>query len=58
MSCCNKVIASDGDNTYKIPHMNKEALKRNDDLPLVLPILAAAENRLDHLLQSINEISE
>ena len=38
----NEIIQCDGDNTYKIPHMNKEKLEREGNLPVSIPVTPAA----------------
>jgi hypothetical protein len=42
----NEILECNGDNTYKIPHMNKEKLEREGTLPLVLKVSASARNYL------------
>ena len=37
-TCLNCIIDNVGDNNYKIPHMNKEKLERENKLPRVLPV--------------------
>jgi hypothetical protein len=46
MSCLNEIIDNDGGNDYKIPHMNKRKLEREDRLPRVLSV---SENAADWL---------
>ena len=41
-SCLNEIIKCNGHNTYKIPHMNKERLERNNRLPLTLDVCEEA----------------
>ena len=38
MSCLNEIINNHGDNKYKIPHMQKQRLKRIGELPISLPV--------------------
>ena len=40
-SCLNCIIEQNGDNTYKIPHMNKEQLEKRGELPTVLEVTDA-----------------
>ena len=41
-SCLNEIIECHGDNTYKIPHMNKEKMEKEGRLPTVLPVTELA----------------
>ena len=38
--CLNEIIKCNGGNDYKIPHMNKDGLESQGELPLVLPVTA------------------
>ena len=42
MTCMNDIIESQGGNDYKITHMNKAGLEREDNLPISIPVTAAA----------------
>jgi hypothetical protein len=46
-SCLNKIIECGGDNTYKIPHMNKKKLEREGKLPYTLDVTDDAEDALE-----------
>ena len=46
MSCLNKIIECDGDNQYRIPHMNKDKLERENRLPVQLEVTKAAQPHL------------
>ena len=46
MSCMNEVLKCHGDNTYKIPHMNKDKLERENKLPVVLEVAPIARKLL------------
>jgi len=48
MSCLNETIKHGGDNDYKIPHMNKDRLERNGQLPVTLAVTPAADQCLHH----------
>ena len=37
-SCLNEIIKSHGSNQYKIPHMNKEKMEKENRLPLALEV--------------------
>lgn len=38
LSCLNQIIRNNGGNQYKIPHMKKDKLERENRLPLTLPV--------------------
>jgi len=38
----NQILQCNGDNAYQIPHMNKEKLEREGNLPVSIPVTAAA----------------
>jgi len=42
MQVFNEVVKCGGNNTYKLPHMGKEALERRDALPHTLPVVREA----------------
>ena len=44
MTCMNSIIECNGGNNYAIPHMNKTGLEREDNLPIYIPVTAAAAN--------------
>ena len=46
MSCLNQIIDCHGDNHYKIPHMNKDKLERENHLPVQLEVTKAANTHL------------
>ena len=39
----NEIIDHDGENDYKIPHMGKDQLERQERLPIVLAVTKKAE---------------
>ena len=41
-SCLNEIIKGDGNNQYKIPHMNKERLERQNRLPEAVEVCQEA----------------
>ena len=41
-SCMNEIIKSNGGNQYKIPHMGKEKLEKENRLPKALPVCEEA----------------
>ena len=41
MCCMNMILENDGDNNYKIPHMNKAKLERDGTLPRSIPVTTA-----------------
>ena len=45
-SICDEIMKHNGDNTYTIPHLGKEALERRGALPVVLPVSQASKNLL------------
>ena len=47
-SCLNEIIEKHGGNNYKIPHMSKERLEREGQLPTVLPVTQRLEEILEH----------
>ena len=49
-SCLNMIIANDGGNDYKIPHMGKELLQRRGLLPPVLDVTPAATAWLNPMM--------
>ena len=49
MSCLNQIIDHNGDNDYKIPHMKKAKLERENKLPRKLDVTATADELLDEL---------
>ncbi|KAH0650432.1 hypothetical protein KY290_032424 [Solanum tuberosum] len=52
LQCCmNEVMKDRGDNNYKVPHMNKEILERENDLPLQVRCDVDAVNQALTLLQ-------
>jgi hypothetical protein len=46
MQVMNEIIECNGDNTYKLPHMNKDKLERENALPLVVEVTETARNHL------------
>ena len=46
MAVMNETLNCDGDNTYKLPHMNKDRLDRLGQLPRVLEV---SESAMRHL---------
>jgi len=44
---CNEIVTSAGDNNFKMPHMNKEKLEREGQLPAVLDVDPTARHHLD-----------
>ena len=42
MSCMNEIIDSGGDNSYRIPHMGKDKLEKENRLPLTIAVTKAA----------------
>ena len=51
-SCMNMIIESNGDNQYKIPHMNKDRLERTNTLPVSIEVTNAAKSP-DYDLQTL-----
>ncbi|KAH0744694.1 hypothetical protein KY290_032687 [Solanum tuberosum] len=49
--CMNEVMKDSGGNNYKVPHMNKERLERENDLPLQVRCDVDAVNQALTLLQ-------
>ena len=41
-ACMNEIIDSGGSNDYKLPHLNKDRLEREGELPEVLQVTADA----------------
>jgi hypothetical protein len=44
MQCMNEILKSGGDNIYKIPHMGKQKLERQGNLPRVIQVVEEARN--------------
>lgn len=49
MQCMEQIILCDGDNTYAIPHMNKDKLEREGRLPKVLQLGEEAFDKYEEL---------
>ncbi|KAH0750718.1 hypothetical protein KY290_029950, partial [Solanum tuberosum] len=49
--CMNEVMKDSDDHNYKVPHMNKERLERENDLPLQVRCDVDAINHALTLLQ-------
>ena len=47
LACLNQIIINNGKNDYKLPHMNKDKLERQNRLPTTLTV---ADEALEHLL--------
>ena len=48
-SCLEEILKSDGNNTYRIPHMNKDRLRQEGRLPNSLPVGNEALLKIDQL---------
>ena len=54
MGVYNEIIDCNGDNIYKLPHMNKDQLERIDQLPTVLKV---TDNAFEHLQEQLEELA-
>ena len=52
---CREIVIHAGGNGYKLPHMSKEKLRRNDSLPLCLPVDNILLHRIHMLRPNLHQ---
>jgi hypothetical protein len=57
-SCMNEIVMYHGENTYNIPHTNKEKLEREGNLPENLPLCTEIVTYTEQTYPDIRELAE